>query len=127
MPTAKNTRLQHSNVPMQEKAAAMVNWLVEKKAEDVLALDITKAHTFTDAILIASSSSFRHAQGLADYILDQCRNARYEFLRMEGYQGGEWILIDCNDIVINIFQRDQRDLYRLEELWPQAAVLHGSR
>ncbi|MDL2272055.1 ribosome silencing factor, partial [Desulfovibrio sp. OttesenSCG-928-I05] len=108
-------------------AVAVAQWLTDKKAENVVALDVSASRTFTDGILIASASSFRHAQGLADHVLDQCRDAKYEFLRMEGYQGGEWILIDCNDMIINIFQRDQRDLYRIEELWPQAELLHGSR
>jgi ribosome-associated protein len=127
MTTAPSTSAQYSRDSAPQKAAAMAGWLREKKAEDILALDIAQSRTFTDAILIASASSFRHAQGLADHILDRCRSARYEFLRMEGYQSGEWILIDANDIVVNIFQRGARDLYRLEELWPRAAVLHGSR
>lgn len=127
MPTITAKPRTYSEAPMRDKAQAAVTWLQDKKAEDVVALDISKAQTFTDGILIASASSFRHAQGLADHVLDQCRAAGYEFLRMEGYQSGEWILLDCNDMIINIFQRDQRDLYRLEELWPQAVVLHGSR
>ena len=127
MSAISNESQKYSDAPLSEKAKSVVEWLQDKKAEDILALDISKLRTFTDGILVASASSFRHAQGLADHILDQCRASRYEFLRMEGYQGGEWILIDCNDMLINIFQRAQRDLYRIEELWPQADILHGSR
>ncbi len=123
-----NTKpLQYNPAPTQEKATAVSGWLEEKKAEDVLAIDIAAERAFTDAVLIAGAQSQRHAQGLADFVLEQCRKEGYEFLRMEGYQSGQWILLDLNDLVVNILLRDQRDLYRLEELWPKGRLLHDGR
>ena len=62
------------------------------------------------------------AQSLADGVSALCHEQNYEYLRMEGYNTGQWILVDCNDIVVNIFQQSVRDLYQLENLWGAAAA-----
>ncbi|MDE7066056.1 MAG: RsfS/YbeB/iojap family protein, partial [Desulfovibrionaceae bacterium] len=59
---------------------------------------------------------------LADGIAELCSRENFEFLRMEGYQAGQWILVDLNDIVVNIFQEPVRELYRLETLWTGAVT-----
>ncbi|MFR0874169.1 MAG: ribosome silencing factor [Bilophila wadsworthia] len=64
-------------------------------------------------------------QGLADGLMEQCTKNNYEFLRMEGYQTGQWILADLNDIVVHIFQQDVRELFRIESLWKESPALYG--
>jgi len=110
-----------------EKISAITAWLEEKKAEDLLALDLSSQCAFTEGLIVASASSIRHAQGMAEFILEQCKAAAFEYLRMEGYQTGKWILLDLNDVVVCLFQREDRGLYALEDLWPKAPVLYGSR
>ena len=117
----------YAGMSSTEKIAAVSGWLEEKKAEELLALDLSLQHTFTDGLIIATASSVRHGQGMADFILEQCKTAKFEYLRMEGYQTGRWILLDLNDIVVCLFQREERRLYALEELWPKAPALFGSR
>ena len=119
--------LHFSTIPAAEKVATIASWLEEKKAEDILGLDLKGANAFTDAVLVASATSGRHAQGLADFVLAQCKAASFEFLHLEGYQSAQWILLDLNDVVVCIFQRDSRDLYRIEELWTEASILHDTR
>ena len=113
--------------PITEKLAAVGAWLAEKKAGDVLALDLSGSNTVTEGLVIATASSVRHAQGLADHMLFESKAAGYEFLRMEGYQTGRWILLDMNDIVISILLEEARGLYRLEDLWKNAAVVLDTR
>ena len=113
MPTEKK----FANVPIREKLEHVAGWIEEKKGKDILALDLTRMHTFTEGIIIVTASSIRNAQGLADHLLAESKEAHYEFLRMEGYQTGQWILLDMNDLVVSIFQEDTRGLYRLEDLW----------
>lgn len=120
-------KLKFADVPVTEKMETICNWLAEKKARDILALDLTKNNTFTDGIIIVTATSIRHAQGLADHILLESKAAQYEFLRMEGFQAGQWILLDMNDLVISIFQEDARELYRLEDLWKSAAIVRDTR
>lgn len=114
-------------IPVQDKLTLVANWLADKKGLDVLALDLRALHTFTEGIIIVSAGSIRHAQGLADFVLQESKSAGFEFLRMEGYQAGQWILLDMNDVVISIFQEDARRLYRVEDLWKNASVVLDMR
>lgn len=107
----------YSLVPVQEKLEQMGAWLKDKKARELFVLNLSGQGAFTDGIILASATSVRHAQGLADHLLDEAGRANYEFLHMEGYQNGTWILLDFNDVVINIFQADARLLYNIEGLW----------
>ena len=116
-----------ADVPVREKLEHIAGWITERKGKDVLALDLTHINTFTEGIIIVTATSIRHAQGLADNILLECKAHRYEFLRMEGYQTGQWILLDLNDLVISIFQEETRELYRLEELWKNADTVLDTR
>ena len=120
-------KLKYSDMPVREKLERIAGWILEKKGKDLLALDLTQKHTFTEGIIIVTASSIRHAQGLADHILQESKAERFEFLRMEGYQTGQWILLDLNDLVISIFQEEARELYRLEDLWKNAEVVLDAR
>ena len=95
-----------STASASEKTAALVKWLEESKARDVVALDVA-------------------GKSLADGLMEQCTKNNYEFLRMEGYQTGQWILADLNDIVVHIFQQDVRELFRIESLWKESPALYG--
>lgn len=117
----------YSAAPHTEKVAAIANWLEEKKAKDILGLDLTKENNLADAIVIATATSVRHAQGLAEHVLKSAREHNYEYLRMEGNIVGQWILLDLNDVIVHIFQPDSRALFRLDDLWPSAPVLADTR
>lgn len=120
-------KLKYSDMPVREKLERIAGWIIEKKGRNLLALDLTRNHTFTEGIIIVTASSIRHAQGLADHILQGSKAEAFEFLRMEGYQTGQWILLDMNDLVISIFQEEARELYRLEDLWKNAEVVLDAR
>ena len=79
----------HSSAPTKEKVLTMVDWLSDKKARDILALDLSRENSLSEAIIIATATSVRHGQGLADFVLQQAREQNYEFLRMEGHTGGK--------------------------------------
>ena len=100
-----------------KKLEGLAAWLHEHKALQLVNLHVAGKSAWTEALVIVSASSVRHAQSLADGILAWCREHKVEFLSMEGYQAGQWILVDLNDVVVNIFQPSTRELYRLESLW----------
>ncbi len=114
-------------VPTREKVAHLVSWLIDKKARNILALDLTKENNIAEAVVISSATSVRHGQGLAEHLLQEMRKHKYEFLRMEGHSVGQWILLDFNDIIVHIFQNDSRELFRLDDLWPSAGILADTR
>ena len=99
-----STPKKYSELPTAEKMAVIKAWLEEHKAVDVAEIDLAGQGAFTDALLVVSATSVRHAQSLADGVSALCHEQNYEYLRMEGYNTGQWILVDCNDIVVNIFQ-----------------------
>ena len=68
-------------------------------------------------MIVATANSVRHAQSLANGVNQLCGEKNYEFLRMDGYNVGQWIIVDCNDFVVNVFLKDTRSLYKLEALW----------
>lgn len=123
----KSIEKKFKDIPTAEKIATFVGWLEEKKGRDVLALDLAGMNAFAESIIIVTAGSVRHAQGLADHVLGMCDDGKIEFLRMEGYQAGQWILLDCNDVIINVFQPPVREMFRLESLWADAPVLHDGR
>ena len=68
---------------------------------------------------MASAASVRQAQALADHVLACCGDHGFSYLGMEGYRTGQWVLVDLNDVLVNIFQEDQRSFYNLEGLWSE--------
>lgn len=114
-----------STASAAEKTAVLVQWLEESKARDLVALDVAGKSPCMDVVVVVTASSLRHAKSLADGLMEQCTKNNYEFLRMEGYQTGQWILSDLNDVVVHIFQQDMRELFRIESLWKDAPVLYG--
>ena len=130
MPTqllATAAKRKFTDIPTAHKVGNIINWLSEKKAQDLLALDLSKEHLLSEAVIIVTAASPRHAQGLADFILEECRREKMEYLRMEGYATAQWILLDLNDVVVLIFQPQARDLYRLDDLWPSAGIFADDR
>ena len=117
----------YSDVPLEEKLADVVTWLEEHKAARVVSIDMAGQGGFAEALVIASAGSVRHAQSLADGVGELCRQRNFEYLRMEGYTAGQWILVDMNDIVVNVFLEPVRELYGLEDLWSKAASLASTR
>lgn len=115
--------LKKSTVDTKTKLQAVSNWLNEKKAKEITAIDLDGQNVLAEGIIIAGATSLRHAQGLADFVLEMGKEQNYEFLHMEGYSSGLWILLDFNDVLVNIFQPEQRVLYRLEDLFPGGKIL----
>jgi ribosome-associated protein len=110
----------HLALSTEKKIQTISVWLHEHKALQLVSLHVASKSAWTEALIIVSASSVRHAQSLADGLLAWCREQKVEFLSMEGYQAGQWILVDLNDVVVNIFQAPTRELYRLDSLWAES-------
>ncbi len=110
-----------------QKTLQIVERLLEKKAVRPVAFDLSGLDAPVEAAVVTGATSVRHAQGLADYVLEYCRQQRWEYLGMEGYGVGSWILLDLNDVAVHIFLPESRELYRLDTLWPTAPILLDKR
>ena len=110
----------YSTIPASEKAPVMQEWLAEHKARELASFTLPEGNPLTDIVLICTASSARHARSLADGLTEMCKQQKYEILRTEGYQEGQWVLVDLNDVIVHIFQEPVREMYRLEALWAGA-------
>lgn len=93
---------------------------LDKKAEDVVILDVRGISSFADFFVIMSGRSTRHVQGLADAVDEVLRNKKMKNSNTEGLSDGLWVLLDYNDIVVHIFYAETRAFYDLEGLWHDA-------
>ena len=107
----------------EEKAHLSTEVALDKKAMQVVLLDVRKTSSFTDYFLICSGSSDRQVQTIADAIDESLGKRGVRALGVEGYQEARWILMDYDDLVIHIFQEETRQYYDLERLWGSAAQL----
>ncbi|GAB7022968.1 ribosome silencing factor [Salidesulfovibrio brasiliensis] len=115
-----NKKKKFNEIPGPEKAALTAQWLVDKQASRIVLLDVQGLCSITDHIVVCSARSVKHAQSLADHLLEKCNEENIEFLGMEGRSTGEWVLVDMNDVIVHIFQNDLRDHYNIEGMWSEA-------
>lgn len=94
-----------------------VDILAEHQATDIALLDISRSATFTDYFIIATAHSRPQFNALAEYLEKGLREEGYELRRKEGTADSGWVLLDFNELIIHLFTQEQRDYYRLEELW----------
>lgn len=107
----------------EEKLELLVKAADSKRAENTMVLNVHEITTLADYFMITSADSNRQVSAIADEILDKAKQNNIEIRRIEGQRAADWILIDLGNIVINIFQTDQRKYYNLEKLWSQAEVV----
>ncbi|GIX46798.1 MAG: ribosomal silencing factor RsfS [Candidatus Tectimicrobiota bacterium] len=108
---------------LEEKTRLCVLAADSKKATDIVVLNVQPLSTITDRFLICSGASDRQVRAIADAIEEQLLQSGVRPLAIEGYQTGSWILIDCADLVIHIFDEATRRFYDLERLWSRAERL----
>lgn len=104
-------------------ADVVVDAATDKKAEDVLVMNVAELTSFTDFFVICSGRSERQVQAIADGIVEKAKGAGRVLVGIEGYTAGRWILIDLGDVVAHAFVPEERQLYRLERLWGDAPVV----
>ncbi len=97
----------------------------DKKAKNVVALEIGKLTSITDYFVIGSGSSSNQVKAIADEIEEKMTEAGYTLAHEEGYNGGVWVLLDFSDVVCHVFLDETREFYDIERLWSDAPKLTG--
>jgi ribosome-associated protein len=98
-----------------------VNALEDIKARDITVLDVRKLTSLYDTLIIATAESNRQVNALAQHVRDAMKEAGAPIIGVEGEESGEWVLVDCGDIVVHVMQPAVRLYYNLEELWTPPA------
>ena len=91
--------------------------LSDGKAIDIDLYDVKKLTSMSDYILIASGRSRRQVSALADKLIQNVKENKFETLGVEGKTEGEWVLVDLGDIIVHIMHPSSREYYQLEKLW----------
>lgn len=105
----------------EDIAAAVVAYASDRKAQDILQLDLREMISYTDYFVICTGRSDRQCKAIHDAIYEGMK-AEYGTIprRVEGLPGARWILMDYLDVVVHVFTPEMREYYRLEQLWGEA-------
>lgn len=95
----------------------IVNALDEKKSEDIKTLDISNVSVMTDYFIIASGNNRNQIQAISDNVAEKLHKVGVDLKQIEGYETANWILMDYGDVIVHIFDKDNRLFYDLERIW----------
>lgn len=101
----------------KEMAKIAYSALDEKKAEDIVAIEISEVSVLADYFIIANGTNPSQVTALVDNVEGQLSKAGYEPKRIEGIGNKSWILLDYGDVIIHIFSKEDRLFYDLERIW----------
>jgi ribosome-associated protein len=120
------TRPATRTTPLPEAVQQVVNAALDKKAQHVVVLNLLGSGAFTDYFVLCSGQTGRQVLAIVDEIAKQLREQGTRPSHVEGYDHGEWVLLDCFDFVVHVFTEDTRRFYNLDRLWGSAARVEFS-
>jgi ribosome-associated protein len=106
---------------LDERICAALRAAADKKALEIVVLDLREIASFTDYFIITSGTNVRQVQAIADEVVEQLKKQGTRAARVEGYGTAEWVLVDYGDFILHVFEDKARKFYDLERLWRDAA------
>jgi ribosome-associated protein len=106
--------------PSRPRALLVARAGLDKKAEDVLVLDVRGLTSYADYFVLMTAESDRQAGAIADHVDGTLKASGATRVGVEGYESGRWILVDYGDVVAHVLSREARSFYDLEGLWADA-------
>jgi ribosome-associated protein len=91
--------------------------LDDDKAADPVVIDLAGRTSIADYMVVASGTSSRHVQAMAEHLVEKLEAKGLKGIRIEGADQGDWVLIDGGDIIVHLFKPEARTLYGLEKMW----------
>jgi len=104
----------------KKRVILCVNAALEKKAKNIIILNMQKVTSFADYSIVCSGTSDRQVQSIAQAIEENMKKNGFLPLGIEGEKTAQWILMDYADIIVHVFYEPVRDLYDMERLWSDA-------
>jgi ribosome-associated protein len=118
--TKTDTKRKTSSPRLPKQVDTAVAAALDKKATDVLVLDLRKAGGFTDYFVLCSGQNARQIKAIADAVEERLGAQRVKPAHVEGYERAEWVLLDYFDFIVHVFTPEMRAFYGLERLWGNA-------
>ena len=91
--------------------------LEDKKGEDIVMIDISQVSVLADYFVICSAGNDSQIQALVDNVDEKMHENGYQIRQQEGRDSGTWVLLDYGDVIVHIFERENRSFYNLERIW----------
>ncbi len=91
--------------------------LEDKKAEEICVIDISEVSVLADYFIIAGGSNTSQIQAMSDAVDEKLGKSGYPLKQIEGYQNANWVLLDFGDIIVHVFDKENRLFYDLERIW----------
>ena len=107
---------------LQRMQRLVIDALEDVKAQDIKVFNTSHLTGLFDRVMIASAASNRQARAISSHVVERAKAKGLEVIAIEGYDAGEWILVDLGDIVLHVMQPAMRQFYHLEELWGDKPV-----
>ena len=98
--------------------------MLEKKALDIIMIDVRKITTLTDFFVVCTSESEPQSRAITDHINQKMKEEGVKSWHIEGYENLDWVLIDFVNIVVHIFSKETREYYEFERLWADGKITH---
>ena len=118
--TTTTTKAAGRGKKLPSEVTSAVAAALDKKASDIVVLDLRHTPAFTDFFVVCSGQNSRQVKAIADNIEDTLRQAGVRPAHVEGYERAEWILMDFFTLIVHVFAPQKRDFYGLERLWGDA-------
>ncbi len=113
-----------SDIDVSKKMAAMaVDALEDRKGEDIRVIDISEISTLADYFIIAAGTNSNQVQALSDNVQEKLGRAGFMTKNVEGYDAANWILLDFGDIIVHVFDSENRLFYDLERIWRDGKMI----
>lgn len=108
-------------------AQGIVQACEDVKGKDIVVLDVASISDVADFFIVASGRSDRQVQGITNRVIEELARKGVRPLSVEGYEDGQWVLIDCGEVIVHVFYEPVREVYDLESLWMRARRLQMVR
>ncbi|HPF08871.1 MAG: ribosome silencing factor [Candidatus Cloacimonadaceae bacterium] len=99
------------------KYQAIIEWLKEKKAENIRSYEVQGKTDYTDVIVVCEGNADLHNKAIASHLIDMAKEHHLSVLSKEGVENAQWILIDLGDVIVHIFLPQTRDYYKIDDLF----------
>jgi ribosome-associated protein len=106
-----------------DKLARILEAALARNAQLPVVMDIREVTSFADAFVLLTGRSDRQVRAIAESIVESLDESGDAPLGVEGLEEGRWVRIDCNDVVVHVFEPEMRELYALERLWSDAPLV----
>lgn len=108
-----------------EIAKLAISALEDKKAEDIKVIDISGVSVIADYFIIANGTNRSQIQALSDHVEETLGRAQVPLKQVEGYDNANWVLLDFHDVIIHIFDKENRLFYDLERIWRDGKMIEN--